>query len=58
MAFARGKPCFGLQTDSRRFSGTDSNNLMIDYALTGGITASLDELADTLRAYLAELAVR
>ncbi|MGH3867786.1 MAG: nucleoside 2-deoxyribosyltransferase [Pseudonocardiaceae bacterium] len=58
MAFARGKPCFGLQTDSRRFGGTDSNNLMIDYALTGGIAASLDELAGNLRAYLDELAVR
>lgn len=57
MAFASGKPCFGLQTDSRRFDGTDSNNLMIDYALTGGIAASLDELADNLRAYLGELAV-
>lgn len=58
MAFTRGKPCFGLQTDSRRFGGTDSNNLMIDYALTGGIAASLDELADNVRAYLGALALR
>ncbi len=58
MAFARGKPCFGLQTDSRRFDGTDSNNLMIDYALTGGIAASLDELADNLRTYLDQLGIR
>ncbi|MGH3754427.1 MAG: nucleoside 2-deoxyribosyltransferase [Pseudonocardiaceae bacterium] len=57
MAFARGKQCFGLQTDSRRFGGTDSNNLMIDYALTGGIAASLDELANNLRSYLGELAL-
>ncbi|MGH3843388.1 MAG: nucleoside 2-deoxyribosyltransferase [Pseudonocardiaceae bacterium] len=58
MAFAHRKPCFGLQTDSRRFGGTDSNNLMIDYALTGGIAASLDELADNLRAHLRALAIR
>jgi nucleoside 2-deoxyribosyltransferase len=58
MAFAYGKPCFGLQTDSRRFGGTDSNNLMIDYTLTGGIAASLDELADTMRAHLSALATR
>ncbi|MBA2473007.1 MAG: hypothetical protein DLM61_16730 [Pseudonocardiales bacterium] len=58
MAFARGKPCFGLQTDSRRFDGTDSNNLMIDYALTGGIAASLDELAGNLRTYLDQLGIR
>ncbi|MGH3874890.1 MAG: nucleoside 2-deoxyribosyltransferase [Pseudonocardiaceae bacterium] len=58
MAFAYGKPCFGLQTDSRRFGGTDSNNLMIDYTLTGGIATSLDELADNLRAHLGALATR
>ncbi|MGH3897477.1 MAG: nucleoside 2-deoxyribosyltransferase [Pseudonocardiaceae bacterium] len=58
MAFAYGKPCFGLQTDSRRFGGTDSNNLMIDYTLTGGIATSLDELADNLRAHLSALATR
>ncbi len=57
MAFARGKPCFGLQTDSRRFGGTDSNNLMIDYALAGGIAASLDELAGNVGAYLGDLAL-
>jgi nucleoside 2-deoxyribosyltransferase len=44
MAYAWSKPCFGLQTDCRRFGGTNSNNLMIDYALTGGIADSLSEL--------------
>ncbi|MGH3694867.1 MAG: nucleoside 2-deoxyribosyltransferase [Pseudonocardiaceae bacterium] len=58
MAFAYGKPCFGLQTDSRRFGGTDSNNLMIDYTLTGGIATSLDELTDNLRVHLSALATR
>lgn len=53
MAFARGLPCFGLQTDSRRFGGTDSNNLMIDYTLTGGTAATIDQLVDLLRAHLA-----
>lgn len=56
MARARGVACFGLQTDSRRFGGTDSNNLMIDYSLTGGIARSVDELTALLRAYLAALA--
>ena len=54
MAYARGVACFGLQTDSRRFGGTDSNNLMIDYALTGGIAASIGELASRLRAHLGD----
>ena len=52
IAYALGKPSFGLQTDCRRFGGTDSNNLMIDYALTGGIAHSLDELISTLHAHL------
>ncbi|RAS59418.1 nucleoside 2-deoxyribosyltransferase-like protein [Lentzea atacamensis] len=52
MAYARGVPCFGLQTDSRRFGGTDSNNLMIDYALTGGTARSIPELAELVRAHL------
>ncbi|TFE26213.1 hypothetical protein E0F15_18320 [Frankia sp. B2] len=52
LAYAAGKTCFGLQTDSRRFGGTDSNNLMIDYALGGGISHSLDELTATLAAHL------
>jgi nucleoside 2-deoxyribosyltransferase len=49
VAHANGKPCFGLQTDVRRFGGTDTNNLMIDYALRGGTSRSLDELATALR---------
>ncbi|GAA3742392.1 hypothetical protein GCM10022225_27480 [Plantactinospora mayteni] len=44
MAYAWDKPCFGLQTDSRRFGGTDSNNLMIDYALGGGTARTIDDL--------------
>jgi hypothetical protein len=52
---ARGAACFGLQTDSRRFGGTDSNNLMIDYSLTGGIARSIDELTAVLGAHLAAL---
>ncbi|MGW4461243.1 nucleoside 2-deoxyribosyltransferase [Micromonospora sp. NPDC004704] len=51
IAYARGMPCVGLQTDSRRFDGTDSNNLMIDQALTGGITHSIGELVEHLRTY-------
>lgn len=51
MAYARGVPCFGLQTDSRRFGGTDSNNLMIDYALAGGIARSVPELVGLVRAH-------
>jgi nucleoside 2-deoxyribosyltransferase len=57
MAYAHHKPCFGLQTDSRRFGGTDSNNLMIDYTLTGGISSSLEELTDALRAHLPTLSI-
>lgn len=53
MAYARNVPCFGLQTDSRRFGGTDSNNLMIDYALTAGIAGCVDELTRLVRPYLA-----
>lgn len=52
MARACGATCFGLQTDSRRFGGTDSNNLMIDYSLDGGIASSIDELTALLRAHL------
>lgn len=52
LAWAAGKTCFGLQTDCRRFGGTDSNNLMIDYALGGGISRSLDELTAALAAHL------
>ena len=51
-----GAVCFGLQTDSRRFGGTDSNNLMIDYSLNGGIARSVDELITLLRAHLGALA--
>ncbi len=54
VAYAAGRTCFGLQTDCRRFGGTDSNNLMIDYALGGGISHSLDELAAALGAHLHE----
>ena len=53
MAYAFGKPCFGLQTDCRRFGGTDSNNLMIDYALTGGTARSLAELTALVERHLA-----
>jgi nucleoside 2-deoxyribosyltransferase len=56
MARARGAACFGLQTDSRRFGGTDSNNLMIDYSLEGGIAGSIGELTTLLQAHLAALA--
>ena len=52
MARARGATCFGLQTDSRRFGGTDSNNLMIDYSLNGGIAHSVNELTTLLRTHL------
>jgi nucleoside 2-deoxyribosyltransferase len=52
MAYARDLPCFGLQTDSRRFGGTDSNNLMIDYALTGGTARSIPELVALVGAHL------
>jgi nucleoside 2-deoxyribosyltransferase len=48
MASALGKACLGLQTDSRRFGGTDSNNLMIDYALDLGIAHSISELSALL----------
>ncbi|UGQ10501.1 nucleoside 2-deoxyribosyltransferase [Yinghuangia sp. ASG 101] len=49
MAHALGKVCVGLQTDSRRFGGTDSNNLMVDYALTGGMVRTLPDLTALLR---------
>ncbi|MBI1758171.1 MAG: nucleoside 2-deoxyribosyltransferase [Actinobacteria bacterium] len=55
MAYQQGKSCFGLQTDIRRFGGTNSNNLMLDYALAGGIAGSLEDLCDLLRAHLASL---
>jgi nucleoside 2-deoxyribosyltransferase len=51
MASALGKPCFGLQTDCRRFGGTDSNNLMVDHALDQGIWPSVNELAAAVRAF-------
>lgn len=57
MAHALGRACFGLQTDSRRFGGTDSNNLMIDLALTGGIARSLEDLRTALRAHLDRIEV-
>jgi nucleoside 2-deoxyribosyltransferase len=53
MASALGKPCLGFQTDCRRFGGTDSNNLMIDYALDLGIARSVDQLTTALRRLLA-----
>jgi nucleoside 2-deoxyribosyltransferase len=56
MARARGAACFGLQTDSRRFGGTDSNNLMIDYSLDGGTARSISDLTALLRAHLSALA--
>jgi nucleoside 2-deoxyribosyltransferase len=56
MARARGAACFGLQTDSRRFGGTDSNNLMIDYSLDGGTARSINDLTALLRAHLSALA--
>lgn len=56
MAYALGKPCFGVQTDSRRFGGTDSNNLMIDYALTGGTVDSLPALTASLKQFLNTIA--
>jgi nucleoside 2-deoxyribosyltransferase len=52
IAYATGTTCLGLQTDCRRFGGTNSNNLMIDYALGGHIAGSLDELVGMLSAYL------
>jgi nucleoside 2-deoxyribosyltransferase len=52
MAYAWGKLCLGLQTDCRRFGGTDSNNLMIDYALAAGTAHTLDELTDLVRGHL------
>ncbi len=57
MAAALGKHCIGLQTDSRRFGGTDSNNLMIDYSLAW-TARSLPDLAERLAADLAVLASR
>jgi len=50
IAYAWGKTCVGVQTDCRRFGGTDSNNLMIDYALAGQIAHSLGELGEMLAA--------
>lgn len=52
MAYSLGKPCFGLQTDSRRFGGTDSNNLMIDYALGLRISHTVGELGEALLMWL------
>ena len=53
MAYAWGKACVGLQTDSRRFGGTDSNNLMIDYALEQRISHSVEELVMVVTELLA-----
>lgn len=52
MAYAWHKPAFGLQTDCRRFGGTDFNNLMIDHALTGGIARTLPDLTTLLHGRL------
>ncbi|GAB3474121.1 nucleoside 2-deoxyribosyltransferase [Amycolatopsis cihanbeyliensis] len=49
LAYAWGKPCFGLQTDTRRFVG-QSNNLMIDSILTV-TTSTLDELVAEINQY-------
>lgn len=54
IAIALGKHCVGLQTDCRRFGGTDSNNLMIDYSLRW-IARSLPELTSRLAADMANL---
>jgi nucleoside 2-deoxyribosyltransferase len=54
MAHALGKPCFGLQTDCRRFGGTDSNNLMIDYALSHSADHTVAGLLSALTAYIAD----
>ncbi|WP_331773288.1 nucleoside 2-deoxyribosyltransferase (plasmid) [Embleya sp. NBC_00888] len=52
LAHAWNKPCFGLQTDSRRFGGTGTNNLMIDHALDHGISHTLDELVTAVTVFL------
>uniref|UniRef100_UPI003F492956 nucleoside 2-deoxyribosyltransferase n=1 Tax=Nonomuraea sp. CA-252377 TaxID=3240003 RepID=UPI003F492956 len=52
IAHALGKYCVGVQTDSRRFGGTDSNNLMIDYTLAW-TAHSLDDLVQGLAGWLA-----
>jgi nucleoside 2-deoxyribosyltransferase len=54
MAVALGKPCVGLQTDCRRFGGTDSNNLMIDYSLAW-IAHSVPEFTARLPEWLAKI---
>ncbi len=51
MAYMLGKVCIGYQTDSRRFR-MDFNNLMIDYALNGGLAQSIDELSSLVTAAL------
>ncbi|WP_329431203.1 nucleoside 2-deoxyribosyltransferase (plasmid) [Streptosporangium sp. NBC_01495] len=56
IAHALGKPCVGLQTDCRRFGGTDSNNLMIDYTLVW-TAHSLAEFTQRLSNWLARNAV-
>lgn len=43
MAFALGKPCVGLQSDSRRFA-RGFNNVMIDGCLQGRIATSFEDL--------------
>ncbi|MDQ2882528.1 MAG: nucleoside 2-deoxyribosyltransferase domain-containing protein [Actinomycetota bacterium] len=55
MAFARGTPVFWSADRQPPLRWHDANNLMIDYALTGGIAASLEELADTLRTHVGQL---
>lgn len=57
MAYAWGKPCLGLQTDVRRFGGTDSNNLMIDYALGRQISPTVEDLVLALTDLLATATV-
>ncbi|MBA8823790.1 nucleoside 2-deoxyribosyltransferase [Saccharopolyspora lacisalsi] len=50
IAYAQNTPCVGLQTDARRFSGTN-NNLMITGILST-IATTLDELVAHVSQYL------
>lgn len=52
MAYAWNKPCFALQTDCRRFGGTDSNNLMIDYAVDRQAAHTIDDMISLLQHHL------
>jgi hypothetical protein len=47
MAYALGKRCVGLQTDSRRFA-CGFNNVMIDGCLEGRIATSFEALSAIL----------